>query len=359
MRNDNVLKNSSPSVFLVLLAFATIYLVWGSTYLVIFFAIETIPPFIMAGIRYLFAGVLLYAVLSMKKIYIPTIAQWKSAAIVGCLMLVGGNGMVSWSEQYVPSGLAALMVATVPLWMVMLDWLLYKGPRPGAKILVGLGAGLIGLFILIGPSNIAGERINPLGAAALMFACMSWAFGSLRSRHANLPPSPFLATAMQMTAGGLALLLLGLITGEWSRVDWANISGQSILSVAYLSIFGSIAALTAYTWLLRVTSSAKVATYAYVNPVVAMFLGWMFVGEAITPRVIFAATIILLAVILITTARKKQKLSSVQDDSSCDPDSNELVEPVVGVVQTSSVAVDSPSQQGISQVEVATCCQNK
>lgn len=358
MRNEESHNNSSPSLFLVLLAFATIYLVWGSTYLVIFFAIETIPPFIMAGTRYLFAGVLLYAVLSMKNVYIPTRAQWKSAAIVGCMMLAGGNGMVSWSEQYVSTGLAALMVATVPLWMVLLDWLIYKGPKPGARIIIGLGAGLIGLFILIGPSNIAGERINPYGAAALMFACMSWSFGSLRSRHAELPPSPFLSTAMQMTAGGLALLLLGLMTGEWSRVDFANISTKSILSVVYLSIFGSIAALTAYTWLLKVTSSAKAATYAYVNPVVAMLLGWMFVGEALTPRVVVAAVVILLAVILITTAKQRQLQQSV-DDIGADGETLSDTTSEPRIFETKSALVESVSRNGLTSVEVATCCQNK
>lgn len=350
---QNKSTSTRPSTLLVAMAFATIYLVWGSTYLVILFAIETIPPFLMAGIRFLFAGLLLRAIVSWRKPQRPTLANWKAAAVVGCLMLVGGNGMVSWSEQYVPSGLAALMIATVPLWIVLLDWLFFAGPKPSRRILLGLAIGLIGLAILIGPSNLGGERINLYGAAALMFACVAWSIGSLRSRHAELPSSPFLATAMEMTAAGVALLLLSAVTGEWSHVDATALSYNSVLCVAYLSIFGSIIALTAYTWLLKVSTPAKAATYAYVNPVVAMFLGFMFADEVLSPRIVAAAAVILVAVVLITTAKQKHLCEGVKDS---EPDGLEAVE---RVTRKESAIVNPLTQSVVQQIRPATCCQNE
>lgn len=298
--------SSSPPLLLVAAAFTVVYLVWGSTYLAIRFAIETMPPFLMAGARYFSAGVLLFVVTRLRHSGPIEAAHWRAAAIVGTLMLLGGNGLVCWAEQVVPSGLAALLIATVPLWLVVLDWLRHQGPRPTRRIVVGLMAGLSGVAIPVGPSNLGGERINFFGAAALLMACLFWSLGSLHSRRAKLPASPFVSTAMQMLAGGAALLLVGTLTGEWASVDVGAVSFKSVLALAYLSVFGSILALTAYTWLLRVATAARVGTYAYVNPVVAMFLGYALADEPLSPRILTAAVVILGAVVLITSSKQRE-----------------------------------------------------
>lgn len=294
-------------MILVLAAFLTVYVVWGSTYLAIRFAIETLPPLLMAGVRFVVAGTVLYAVLRVCRFERPTLANWRAAAAVGALMLLGGNGLVCWAEQYVASGLAALLVATVPLWLVVFDWQFHGGSRPTTRVVVGLLAGLFGVLTLVGPGKLGGERINALGAGALLMACVLWAIGSLCSRRANLPRSAFVATAMEMCAGGVGLVVVGTIMGEWGRVDFGAISAKSLLALGYLSVFGSILALTAYTWLLRVSTPARVATYAYVNPVVAMTLGYALADEPLSPRVVTAASVILAAVVLITTSDARRR----------------------------------------------------
>jgi drug/metabolite transporter (DMT)-like permease len=294
---------AAPSLFLVLAGFAVVYLVWGSTYLAIRFAIETLPPFLMAGTRFLAAGFLLYPVAARRHSARLSWSNWRAAAVVGCLMLVGGNGLVCWAEQSVASGLAALIIATVPLWLVSLDWLLYRGPRPTPRIVIGLMTGLLGVYLLIGPERIGGQGIHLPGGVALLMAAGFWATGSLYSRRAKLPSSPFLATATEMIAGGAALVLIGTVAGEWSHVKIASVSAKSLAALVYLILFGSILALTAYMWLLRVTTSARVSTYAYVNPVVAMALGYAFADEPLTLRVVIAAAVILGAVALITTSK--------------------------------------------------------
>ncbi|MDA8017360.1 MAG: EamA family transporter [Thermoanaerobaculia bacterium] len=297
----------------VLLAFAAIYLIWGSTYLVIRFAIETIPPFLMAGMRFLVAGVLLYAVLRWSGVARPTWAQWRSAAFLGVLMMCGGNGLVTWSEQTVPSALAALMVTTVPLWMVALDALFYGGPKPGARVVVGLGLGLLGVLVLVGPSE---GTVHPTGAAVLLLATFLWAQGSLRGRSAKLPRSPWMTAALQMVGGGLVLLLMATLFGEWQRFDPAAVSARSLWAVAYLVIAGSIVALSAYVYLLRETAAASVSTYAFVNPVIALFLGWL-VGEPLNVRSFLGAALVISAVILIHWAKTSAaKRGSSRGDSS-------------------------------------------
>lgn len=300
----------------ILAALGVIYLVWGSTYLAIRLAIDTVPPFIMAGVRFSFAGLLLYGFARPRAGAAPTLAHWRSAAIVGCLMLVGGNGMVSWSEQYVPTGLAALLVGTVPLWMVILDWLLYRGPRPTPLMIAGLAVGLFGVYSLIGAPNLGGETVHPLGAAALMFACASWAFGSLQSRKANLPKSPLLAASIQMFAAGIALVILGTVCGEWSRFDLASVTLKSVLAIVYLSLFGSILAFSCYLWLLRVTTASRVATYAYVNPLVAILLGAIVMQEPVTQRVVIAGVAIILAVIMINLSKARAVATATPDQDS-------------------------------------------
>ncbi|MGH2543142.1 MAG: EamA family transporter, partial [Ardenticatenaceae bacterium] len=228
----------------------------------------------------------------------------RGAAIIGAFLLVGGNGGVTWAEQLIPSGLAALLVALVPLWMVLLDWL-QRGPRPNGRVTVGLVLGLAGMSLLIGPGDVAGgAAIHPIGAAVVIGATLSWAYGSLAARRVELPGSPLMATASEMLAGGALLALLGLIAGEGAQVHLTSVSLRSALSFGYLIIFGSIIAFSAYVWLLRVARPAQVSTYAYVNPVVAVFLGWSLAGEPLTPRTLLASAIIVTAVVLITLAQR-------------------------------------------------------
>ena len=293
-----------PSRSKVAIAFAALYIVWGSTYLAILYAIETLPPLLMAGARFITAGALLYGFLRAKGAARPTGPQWKAAFIVGTLLLLGGNGGVVWAEQLVPSGIAALLVASLPLWMVTLDALRPGGKRPTTGVLIGLVLGILGLVLLIGPAQLAGGgRVNPLGAAVLLLASFLWALGSIYSRSAPAPSDPFLASAMQMLAGGLALLVGGAVRGELATLDSFEPSTKSVLAFFYLIVFGSLIGFTAYIWLLRVSTPAKVATYAYVNPVVAVLLGWGLADEPLTSRTLLAAAVIVGAVALITTAR--------------------------------------------------------
>ena len=285
-------------------AFAAIYLIWGSTYLGIRFAIETLPPFLMAAIRFLIAGTLLYTRARLRGAPPGTRVQWRDAAILGGLMLLGGNGGVTWAEQRVPSGLAALLIATIPLWMVVLDALRPGGAWPGRRVTFGVGMGLIGILLLIGPGQITGSRsIDTLGAAVLLFAALSWAIGSLYVRRAQLPAAPLQGTAMEMLAGSLWLFLAGGVSGEWGRLDLASVSVRSWMALGYLVVFGSIIAFSAYVWLLRVSTPARASTYAFVNPVVAVFLGWALADEPLTAQTLLAAAVIVAAVAMITTGR--------------------------------------------------------
>jgi drug/metabolite transporter (DMT)-like permease len=298
-----------PSRLAIAVAFFCIYVIWGSTYLAILFAIETLPPFLMAGVRFLLAGTLIYAwsrfVGGTAR---PTAAQWRATGVVGVLMLLGGNGLVVWSEQRIPSGVAALLVGTVPCFMVLLDWLRPGGTPPSGRVVVGLALGLFGLFWLVGPDAVmGGGRVEWVGAVAVVLASLSWAMGSIYSRHGELPSSPFLSTAMQMLAGGAALLVVAVALGEPAELDLAHVSLRSALGFLYLLVFGSLVAFSAYVWLLRVSTPARVSTYAYVNPVVAVLLGWAFAEEALTLRMLIAAAVIVSGVALITLSPKQVK----------------------------------------------------
>ena len=282
-------------------AFAIIYVVWGSTYLAIRFAIETLPPFLMASARFFIAGAMLYA---WSRVFggaaRPTPAQWRATAVIGVLLLLGGNGLVVWAEYRVPSGIAALIIGIEPCIVVLLDWLRPSGVRPTGRVVAGLVLGLAGLVWLVGPDAIlGGGRVDFLGAVALVLASLSWAVGSIYSRHASMP-SPFLASGMQMLAGGAALLLLGVALGEPAATAWAAVSAKSVLAWIYLIIFGSIVGFSTYIWLLRVTTLARASTYAYVNPVVAVLLGWLLADEPLTLRTLVAAAVIVGGVVLIT-----------------------------------------------------------
>jgi len=298
----------------IIVAFAAIYLIWGSTYLGIRFAIETIPPFLMGGVRFLTAGLILYAIMRLRGAEKPTSLQWRNTAIVGAGLILGGNGMVVWAERIVPSGLTALLVAILPFWMALLDWIRPHGKRPTLGVSIGLIVGVTGLVILIGPSAIhpgaaaaaearSGNGVVLAGALGLMFGSLCWASGSIFSQHADLPRSAFLSTGMQMITGGLMLLIVSFIRREPMQFDLADVSTRSLVAFIYLLSIGSLIGYTAYIWLLTVQPPSRVATYAYVNPVVAVFLGWALAGEALTLRTAIASAIIIAAVILITTAR--------------------------------------------------------
>jgi drug/metabolite transporter (DMT)-like permease len=297
------------------LAFAAVYVLWGSTYLAIRVGVETIPPFLLAGIRHLTAGALLLGWLRLSGTPAPTRRHWRSAAVIGGLMLLGGNGLVTWAEQRVPSGLAALIVASVPIWMTVLDGLQNR-KRPHGIVILGLALGLGGLAVLVAPGRIAGvaSRVDPLGAAALLSAALFWAIGSLYSRKAALPTSTLLATAMEMTAGGLILLATAAVAGEWRGFSLAAVSGRSFLALAYLIVAGSLLGFTAYIFLLGATTPARVSTYAYVNPVVAMVLGWAILGETLTLRTFVAASIIVAAVALIIRHGAGRQAVKIEED---------------------------------------------
>ena len=291
----------------VLLAFAAVYVVWGSTYLAIRIGIETIPPLLMAAVRFLVAGALLYGVSRLRGAPRPARREWRGAAIVGVLLLLGGNGAVVLAERTVPSGVAALLVATVPVWMVVLDWLWRGAARPGPRVFVGLMLGLAGIALLVGPGAFGGGAVDAAGAAILLVGSLSWASGSVYSRRAELPRHAMLATGMEMLCGGTALALAGALHGELAMLHPSTISTASLLGLLYLVGFGSLVGFTAYIWLLDHVPAPRVSTYAYVNPVVAVVLGWAVLGEALTPRMAAAAAVIVAAVVLITTAGQRDR----------------------------------------------------
>src|SRR6266849_6283469 len=296
-------QSSARTKILVLVAFAAVYVVWGSTYLAIRVGIESFPPFILAGIRHVTAGLVLYAVFRRKTGIRPTKAHWWTAAVTGFMLLFIGNGGVSWAEQTVPSGIAALLVATVSLWLVIVDWLRPGGLKPVPRVAMGLLMGFAGLALLVGPAHLGGsERVDPLGAAVLVVASLAWACGSLYSKHGGMPSSAILGVAMQSFAGGAILLIAGLFAGEFRGLHLGAISLRSWLALAYLIVFGSGIGFSAYIYILHKSTGARVGTYAFVNPVVALFLGWFFAGETITLRTVIAAAVILTAVILVITA---------------------------------------------------------
>lgn len=300
--------NQPASTPRIVAAFAAVYVIWGSTYLAIRFAIETLPPFSMAGLRFLVAGALLLGWARLRGVAGPTRAQVRDAAVVGALLLLGGNGAVVWAEQWVASGLVALLVATVPFWMVLLDWLWGRGARPAPWIWFGIAWGLGGVALLVSGGELGGGTPRQLaGGLVVLVGALSWAAGSIYARSARIPTAPRLATALQMLWGGAFLLVAGGLTGEWAQWNPADTSMHSLLALTYLIVFGSLIAFAAYIWLLGVTTAARVATYAYVNPVVALVLGWGFADERLTSRTLIAAAIILSAVVLLNVVGVRRR----------------------------------------------------
>jgi drug/metabolite transporter (DMT)-like permease len=304
----------SPNRLLMLGALLTVYVIWGSTYLGIRLAIASIPPFFMAGTRYLAAGGAMFLFAWVRGAKMPSLVEWRDAVIAGGSLLLVGNGGVTFAEQYVPSGTAALLIATVPVFLTVFAWLTGLGPRPGRVVCLALLLGLLGVSILARPgvkSSLSYQNNWYVGIIVLLIAAAVWAGGSLYSRKAARPSSAIVGVGIQMISGGALLLLVSLSTGEAARFDWTRVTAPSAFAWLYLVVFGAIIAFTAYIWLVRVCSPALVGTYAFVNPVVAVLLGWAIAGENLDGRTICGAAVIVVAVVIIVLFSNRLKRAAV------------------------------------------------
>jgi drug/metabolite transporter (DMT)-like permease len=290
----------------VWMALLAIYIVWGSTYLAIRFAVETIPPFLMAGTRFLVSGLILYVWRRAAGDPAPTPRQWRSAIVVGLLLLLGGNGMVSWAEQRVPSGIAALVVASIPLWVTLIDALRPRGIKPDWKIALGLLIGFGGIVLLVTETESFGSpvQMSLAGVGGLLLAAFLWSLGSIYGRDADMPASSLLGTGMEMLAGSVGLFVAATLLGEWKALDISTITSRSFSGLVYLIAAGSLIGFTSYSWLLRNAPVSLVSTYAYVNPVVAIFLGAWLANELISVPIIISALVIIASVVVINTSKQ-------------------------------------------------------
>ena len=298
--------NKNTRIWIALIA---VYLIWGSTYLAIRYVVETIPPFIGMGMRFISAGIVLYIWRISKGDAVPTRRQWRDAGIIGLLLLVGGNGLVSWSEQFVPSGIAALLISTVPIWMVVIESFRRGGEKPKIRTIIGLVLGFSGVALMIGPGELSSEigALHPLGLIALPVGALLWSLGSVYSKSADLPSSSLMTTSAEMLIGSAGLFLVGTLRGEWSLFNFDAVTNASWAGLLYLAVVGSLGGFVAYAYLLRNAPISLVSTYAYVNPVIAIFLGTWIAQETLNERTIIAAMVILGAVILITTGKNISK----------------------------------------------------
>lgn len=313
------------NLILMVAAFAAVYLVWGSTYLAIKYAIETFPPFLMAGGRFIVAGAILYTWARFSSDYEkPKREHWRTSLVVGTFLLLGGNGAVVFAQHYISSSLAALLVATEPFFIVLLTWLWLKGGRPTPRVIIGLAVGFVGVWLLIagqksiGSSTSGAEQL--LGTFAIIGGALSWAIGSIYGLRAPVPKSSILTAGMQMLAGGFVLMIVSLVTGEWQRFEIAQVSTNSWLAVAYLIVFGSLIGFTAYSWLLKNAQPAMVSTYAYVNPMVAVLLGWLVAGETMTGQMLVGAGVVVGSVVLITLKEKSRGGPTENNDFGTSPE---------------------------------------
>lgn len=310
---------AAASRFRLIVAFATIYVIWGSSYLAIRFAVETIPPFLMGGARFVVAGAIVYVIAYFRESARPTRKDWLHAFVVGALLFAGGNGALVWGEQTVPSGIAALLVASVPIWMVVIDWARPRGRPQNAWTVCGLLLGMAGVAILLGPDAFTGRGIDPLGAAVILGGGLSWAAGTIYAKRVAKPPSALAGTSTQMLCGGVVLLIAAVLTGEPARFSPSAVTGKSLLGVFYLVFFASVIAFTAYSWLVRVTTPARLGTYAYVNPLIAVYVGWAVANEPVTLRTIAAAAIIVVAVAIVTLTAEEEPLPATLPEPAVRP----------------------------------------
>ncbi len=301
------------------IALLALYIVWGSTYLAIRFSVETIPPFLHAALRFLISGAILYIWRRAAGDPAPTLGNWRSTAIVGTALLLGGNGLVAWAEQTVPSGIAALMITTSPFWLVLFESMRAGGTKPTWQAILGLIIGFGGVFILVGPKEITGSEVSfsTFGIVLLLLAPFFWSLGSIYAKGADMPKSTLLSTGMQMLTGAVALFIVSLVKGELNGFSFGLVSMRSWLGLAYLITFGSLIGFVSYGWLLHNAPVSLMSTYAYVNPVVAVVLGNLLADEPLNGRILVAAAIIIGSVILINSARqvkvKAQTLQAVPD----------------------------------------------
>lgn len=296
-----------PSRTAFVVAFASIYIVWGSTYLGIRVAVETIPPFFMGAARFLLAGGLLLAFVQARGAPWPTLRQWRDNAVIGTFLLLGGNGLVSWAEQSLHSGLTALIIGIQPVFMVLTEWAWPGGHRPTRGTFVGLLLGFAGVAYLVSPwQDASATNIHLPSVALVLLACAFWAYGSIWSRQVKNPAPPFQASALQMLGGSVALFAGGLVHGDWAAFDPAAISGRSLGAFSYLTLIGSLVGFSTFVWLMKHTTPARVSTYAYVNPVVAVILGWLILDETVTHRTLLATVLIVAGVVIINTQKSRK-----------------------------------------------------
>ena len=306
-------------------AFGAVYLIWGSTYLAIKYAIETMPTFLMAAVRFLVAGGILYIFARVSPSYEkPKATHWRTAFIVGALLLGVGNGAVVMAEHYISSSMTALLIASNPFWMVTLGWLFMGRGKPNYKVALGLAVGFVGVAMLILGRPAADATTGDsqwLGIILVVAATIGWAFGSLYGAKAPTAKSNILAAGMQMLAGGSILLVVSLATGEWQKFDYTAVSSVSWIALLYLIFVGALIAYTAYSWLLQNATPSAVSTYAYVNPVVAVLLGWAIAGESMTAQMLIGAAVIVVSVMLVTANNKKKTQSEeIEIHGSTTPD---------------------------------------
>jgi drug/metabolite transporter (DMT)-like permease len=302
-----------PARWKIVLAFAIIYLVWGSTYLAIRIGVREIPPFLMAGMRFTTAGLLLLAWARINGIRLPTLREWRDASILGTLMFLIDYACLFWAEQRVPSGVSAVILAAIPVCITLLEILVLRSQRLTVRLAVGLSVGVIGVAVLMNPATSLGEApLDRRGVIALIVSCWGWSIGTVVAGRLKLPAAKSMSSAAQMLSGGIQLLLLAAVAGEFSIFSPRSISSSAWFSLGYLIVAGSIVAFTAYVWLLHYESPTRVGTYAYVNPVVAVILGAALGGEVIGRRTVLGTVLILLGVVAVTTAKARQKRPSAE-----------------------------------------------
>jgi drug/metabolite transporter (DMT)-like permease len=307
---------SRPARWKLLLAFAIIYLVWGSTFLAIRIGVNEVPPFLLAGMRFVLAGAILYLWMRVQGVPSPTKHEWGSATLLAIFIFVGDYGLVFWSERRVPSGITAVMLATIPVFMTLSEIVVMKTQRLTARLAMALLIGMGGVCVLVSrASGLKDAPVDLLGAGALILAAISWSVAAPLTRKLSLPSDKAMSSAAQMFSGGVMLTLLALLLGEFRGFRWQSVSPKAWLALAYLIVAGSIVAFTAYVWLIHHESPTKVGTYAYVNPVVAVLLGHFLAGEAFGPRTILGTALVLVSVVVITTAPKKEPVNAVSEAS--------------------------------------------